>query len=187
MATNAVSICNSALVKIGAERIVALSDNTPAAIACNEQFAKVRDEVLRAHPWNCVISRVELSSVADYEDPMEEWAYKFSLPSDCLRVLRTKDDVDHKIEGRYLLAQDSSCVIQYIKQETDYTKYDAMLLETLSTRLAVDLSYAITQSKVVAEMLMAQYQRLLSEARSVDAQEGTPEDTVITDWIQTRI
>ena len=187
MATTAVSICNSALVKVGAERITSLDESTPGAIACNEQFTKIRDEVLRAHPWNCVIARVELASVADYEDPMGEWTAQFSLPSDCLRVLRTKDDVDYKIEGRYLLSNDSECSIQYIKRETDYSKYDPMLLECLSLRLAVELAYLITQSKSVAELLMIQYKALLSEARSADGQEGTADDAVVTDWTESRI
>lgn len=187
MATNDVSMCNSALSKIGAERITSLSDTTPGAILCNEQFDKIRKEVLRAHPWNCVITRVELAAIAGYEDPMEEWGYQFALPANCLRVLRTKDDVEHKIENGYLLADDSSCVILYIKNETDYSKYDSMLLECISTRLSVDLAYPLTQSHNVAEALMKRYQSLLAEARSVDGQEGTADDTVVTDWTESRI
>ena len=187
MATTAVSICNSALIKVGAERITSLSDSSPVAILCNEQFTKLRDEVLRAHPWNCAITRVELASVASYVDPMEEWAYKFSLPADCLRVLRTKDDVDYKIENGYLLADDSTCVIQYIKKETDYSKYDTMLIEALAMRIAVDVSYAIAQSTTQTQALWKAYQQLLGEARSVDGQEGTPDETVITEWSESRI
>lgn len=66
MATDAVAICNSALLKIGTEKITSLSDNTKRAIICNEQYAKIRDQVLRAHPWNFAIKRVTLS-VAERE------------------------------------------------------------------------------------------------------------------------
>lgn len=187
MATSAVSICNSAIAKIGGARITTLSDDTPAAILCNEQYDKLRREVLRAHPWNCVIDRVEVSAVADYEDPFEEWAYKYALPSNCLRVLRVSDNTDHKIEGRYILSDESTLAIHYIKDETDVTKYDALLLEVLATRIAVDLAYGITQSGIIGQALMKEYQMLLSEARSVDAQEGTPDDFVISDFTLTRI
>jgi len=62
MATNAEAICNSALLKIGASTIVSLSDSSVEAEACNEQYTKLRDELLRSHPWNFAMKRVFLGT-----------------------------------------------------------------------------------------------------------------------------
>lgn len=187
MTTTAVSICNSALIKVGADRISALSDTTPRAILCNEQFAKIRNAVLAAHPWNFAITRVALASVADYDDPLDQWAYQFTLPSDCLRVLNCQDsDIEFVIENGYLLSDESSISIRYIKEETDYSKYQALALDALSTRLAVELAYAIVQSRELGDSLMVQYRSHISEARGIDGQEGRMASIEITDWTDVR-
>ena len=45
LTTTEVSICNSALIKVGAERITSLSDSNKRAQLCSEQYSKMRDEV----------------------------------------------------------------------------------------------------------------------------------------------
>ena len=62
MAVDAEAICNSALIKIGASKIAALSDTNKRAILCNEQYPKLRDDLLRSHPWNFAIKRKVLSA-----------------------------------------------------------------------------------------------------------------------------
>ena len=47
MASSEVAICNSALIKIGAAEITSLSDVNKRAQLCNEQYSKLRDELLR--------------------------------------------------------------------------------------------------------------------------------------------
>lgn len=187
MTTTAVSICNSALIKIGEQRISALSDNNPRAILCNEQFTKLRDEVLIAHPWNFAVTRVALSAVADYDDPLGEWAYQFTIPSDCLRILRGDDDERiYVTENGYVLTDESTFGIKYIKQETDYSKYTPLFLEALATRIAIDASYAIVQSNELGDRLKQSYKALLSEARGIDGQEGTPQGFIINTWTDSR-
>lgn len=61
MASSEVAICNSALIKIGAAEITSLSDVNKRAQLCNEQYSKLRDELLRSHPWNFAIARKVLS------------------------------------------------------------------------------------------------------------------------------
>lgn len=61
MSATVENICNSALTKIGAATISSISDTNKRALLCNEQYAKLRDDLLRSHPWNFAIKRAYLA------------------------------------------------------------------------------------------------------------------------------
>lgn len=68
MATD-LEIANSALIKLGQEKIVLLNDGlTKRGITISEQFPKVRRRLIREHSWNFAIKRTKLS-VSPYEIP----------------------------------------------------------------------------------------------------------------------
>ena len=177
-----VDICNSALNMIGASNIISLTEDSRAARVCNQRYEFVRDAVFRAHPWNCLISRVEVA--ADATAPAFEFEYAHTLPTDpyCLRVLRPQDpDSVFKIEGRKLLANSTPFKFIYIARVTDPNEYDQLLIEALAARLAADISYALVNSATLTQSLFAIYDAKLSEARFVDATEGTPDNVVNID------
>tara|TARA_R100000700_G_scaffold40105_1_gene54760 strand:+ start:3001 stop:3591 length:591 start_codon:yes stop_codon:yes gene_type:complete len=177
-----VDICNSALNMIGASNIISLTEDSRAARVCNQRYEFVRDAVFRAHPWNCLINRVEVA--ADATAPAFEFEYAHTLPTDpyCLRVLRPQDpDSVFKIEGRKLLANSTPFKFIYIARVTDPNEYDQLLIEALAARLAADISYALVNSATLTQSLFAIYDAKLSEARFVDATEGTPDNVVNID------
>jgi hypothetical protein len=183
-----VQICNSALLKIGEPRINSLSDNTKAAIACNEQYEKLRNEVLRAHPWNFAIKRAELASVATA--PVYGFDQAYQIPTDCLRILGHEGeeyDRDYKVEGDKVLTNTSEFKIRYISLIEDTSKYDENFQEALALRIAADLAYYLTQSTSLKSQLLQEYELSLSRARSYDAQEGFPEDIGADFWINQRL
>lgn len=184
MSVSDVGICNSALIKIGASRINSLADNNKAAIICSEQYTKLRDEVLRSHPWNFAIKRAALGALVT--PPAYEWLTAFQLPGDCLRVIETQYDEPYTVEGRSLLANVTTINIRYIAQIVDPTLFDSIFQEALALRIAADLSTAITNSQPMQDRMFAAYKEQLRLARSMDAQEGTPEDENPTIWAQVR-
>jgi hypothetical protein len=177
-----VDICNSALNMIGASNIISLTEDSRAARVCNQRYEFVRDAVFRAHPWNCLISRVEVA--ADSTAPAFEFEYAHTLPTDpyCLRVLRPQDpDSVFKVEGRKILSNSTPFKFIYIARVTDPNEYDQLLIETLAARLAADISYALINSATLTQSLYAIYESKLSEARFVDATEGTPDNVINID------
>lgn len=187
MAVNQVSICNSALAKIGAEPISSITEDTKAARIANRLFNYIRDEVMRAHPWNFALSRTTLTP--DGTTPDSEYDYRYVIPNDCLRVLSTPDDddLDWVVEGGYILTnQDTELPIRYIFRNEDPSSWDSCFAEAFAWRLAADMSYAITQSLNLFEYCMAQYKAMLSEARSIDGSEGRIKALVADDWIRVR-
>lgn len=118
-----------------------------------------------------------------------EFTYKLALPSDCLRVLRVNDaecGVDWRIEGRFILSQDSELEIKYVQDVTDYTLMDSAFYDLLSTALALEIAYKISQSSTLLEQLAEMYRRQMGKVRHVDATEDPAETLGADDWINSR-
>tara|TARA_R100001129_G_scaffold14899_1_gene9573 strand:+ start:405 stop:956 length:552 start_codon:yes stop_codon:yes gene_type:complete len=167
---------------IGASNIISLTEDSRAARVCNQRFEFVRDAVMRAHPWNCLIVRTSLA--ADSDTPAFEFDHQHTLPTDpyCLRVLRPEDpDTVFRVEGRKIISSTTPFKMIYVARITDPNEYDQLLIESIASRLAADISYALVNSASLSQMLMATYENKLSEARFVDATEGTPANTVNID------
>jgi len=189
MATDAVEICNSALVKIGAARITSLSDSTKEAKLCNQIFVSIRDEVLRAHPWNFAKKRATLS--VDATAPNWGYSYRFALPVDCLRILKTQYPTDDWVqEAGFILTNDysSELKIQYVYKVTDTALFEPNFDEALASRMASELAYAISQSSELKNTMFAEYERKLADTRSFNGQSsGNPPEIVYADdWLNSR-
>ena len=187
MATSVIEICNNALLDLGEDVIMSLGDDSKAAGLCNHRWPAVRDAVLRAHPWNCAMAQAELA--AGTAAPLWKWECKYALPTDFLRVIQVvgrdgEDIEDWEIQGNIILCDDNAPIfISYVRCETDPRKYDALLTETLSARLAAALAYPLTGSTSLAQAYWELYQKKLAEARGVDAREGVPESVTPTTWL----
>ena len=96
--------------------------------------------VLRSHPWNFANKRVELAQLT--ESPAFEYDFQFQLPADCLRVLKTDDELDiFKIEGRQLLSNNAIVKILYTSRIEDTTQFDSLFTETLSLMIGSKLPF----------------------------------------------
>ena len=167
-----VTIANAALHQIGATQILAFNEDSKAARIINDRYSKVRDAVFRAHPWNCLATRVSIAK--DTAAPAFEFSAQFTLPTDpfCLRVLTLDDpNIIYKIEGRKLLCNESTIKMLYTGRITDTSVYDILLTETISAALASDIAYPLVGSTSLARELYAKYEMKLSEARFIDATE----------------
>ena len=183
MATE-VSICSNALRRLGDDPITSLTDDTERARLCNAFYTDARDAVLRSHPWNFAITRASLAQLSD--TPSYGFAYQYSLPTNpyCLRVLEMEyPDYIFKVEnvathGRVLLTDEGTAKILYIARITDTNLFDSMFVDVLTAKLSLDLAYPVTNSLQVQQQMQKLYQTKLSEARSIDGQEGFIDDLV---------
>lgn len=195
MAASEVTICNLALAALGADRIADLGDDSQPARLCSVFYEPGRDAVLRAYPWNFAIRRAALAALSD----APAWGFdrQYQLPEGpspeyCLRVLEVDQADDRNapflIEGRKILTDiEAPLYIKYIARVTDPAQFDAAFIRALAARLAVDLAYPLTASASMVEQVSKLYQAVMSEARIVDAQEGTPGTVSATDWIEDRL
>ena len=166
-----VDICNGALNQLGATTILSLTEDSKNARLCNSRFTQVRDGVFRSHPWNCLQKRIELAQ--DTTAPAWGFSYAYTLPADCLRLLRILDyDSNYKVEGRKILSNTSSMKILYVSRVTDPNEYDELLRETLSAALGADIAFAVTSNNQTATNMYTLFQDKLKDARFVDSTEG---------------
>ncbi len=184
--TSVVEIGNIALVNLGENTITSLSDDVKAARLINRRYAPIRDAVLRAHPWNCAMTRAQLAS----SDPPPLWgpAACYPLPTDCLRVLRLDDpSVVWKVEGRTVVTNASAPLnILYARRIADPNDFDPLLVEAIAARLAADLAHPITQSTTLVQVMWDLYRQKLIEARGVDGQEGAGDEVIADTWLTAR-
>ena len=166
-----VDICNGALNQLGASTILSLTEDSKNARLCNSRYTQVRDALFRTHPWNCLQARLELAASSD--SPAWGFTYAYTLPANCLRLLRVLDyDSNYKVEGRKILSNASTMKILYISRITDPNEYDELLRETLSAALGADIAYAVTSNNTTSQNMILSYQEKLKDARFVDSTEG---------------
>jgi len=188
-----VDLCNSALNLLGASTISALTDDNKNARLCNQRYEPVRNRVFRSHPWNCLIKRVQLAQ--DSTAPVIEFSYQYTLPSDCLRVLKIhngttdsiQSDMEYKVEGRKIKTNEGTVYLVYVAVDTDPNNYDTYLAESISHQLAADLAYAITNNATLANNYMARADERLREARFIDATENSVDTIEANEFTDARL
>jgi hypothetical protein len=174
MATD-VSICSNALVMLGAAPIASFTEGTTAARVASNLYPDIKRAFLRAHPWNAAITRVQLAPLS--AGPAFGRSRSFLLPSDCVRVLSVEFggmDIEHKIEGRNILADSSVVDLRYVTSLAE-DLWDSSMVEAMTLRMAAAMAYAITKSAALAEAWGGTADRKMREAKTLDGQEGTPD------------
>ncbi len=188
--SSVINICNSALNLLGASTISALTDDSKNARLCNQRYEPIRNRVFRSHSWNCLTKRVQLAQ--DSSAPVVEYSYQYTLPADCLRVLKIhtgsadsiSSSIDYKVEGRKIKTNEGTVYLVYIAIDTDPNNYDSYLQESIAHQLAADIAYAVTNNATLANNYMTRADERLREARFIDATEnalGTIESNEFTD------
>jgi hypothetical protein len=181
-----VDICNIALSRIGEGTIIDLSEDSKAARQCNLIYNDVRDSVLREHPWNFAIKRVELALLPTA--PLFEFDFQHRLPSDCLRVLKTDDDLTpYRIEGSSLLSNNAAVIIEYISRIEDSTMFDSLFVDCFADRIGADLTYNLSDNNTLTQLMFQRSKDKIKQARAMDGQEGIPRSIEADTWLNSRL
>ncbi len=200
MALSDVGIANSALSKIGAGSIIALTDDTPAGRAVLARYAVVRDAELTRHVWRFSIKRAALAALAG--SPTFGYTYHYAFPADCLRLLVVgesapgldlseyrsgSDTLDYTVEGREILTEyGAPLYIRYVYRVEDPTLFDNAFAEALSARLAYELVTALSDSTSRKEAAWADYQSALRDAVRSNALQQPAQAIPDDSWLSVR-
>lgn len=190
MAGSDVEICCRALDLLGAQPITALDDGSVAARLCARNYGPARDSVLRDYPWNDAQARAVLA--ADAQPPAWGFAYAFTLPVDCLRVVEIDGELRHggrwRLEGDKLLTDAAGPLhIRYTRRLTDPGRIGPLLADAIAARLAAQIAFPITNSASQAEQMRALAEQMIRRARHIDAVEQSQDEQVTADdWTSAR-
>lgn len=179
MAVSKTDICNNAIGRIGAQRIMDIDDAaSKSARICKNAYEINLREVLRLAPWNFAKDRVQLAELSTA--PVFGWAKQYQLPTDFIRLIQF-NDLDawqdepsdfYEIEGRKLLTDEETARIEYIKFVDDPNQYDALFTKALVVLLASEIAVPIRQDEGLAGKLLAEFTSLkLPNARKTDGNE----------------
>jgi hypothetical protein len=185
-----VDILNRGLQKLGAKRIISLSEESKNARACAVVWEPILYAELTDHPWSCAIKRVEIAA----DDPTPDFgrANSFTLPADYLRLLKpdpayNTPDLDFQVEGRKIFTDWAGPIqIRYIYKITDPNEMDALLIEALSAKAAFELCEEITQSNTKKEALRKDYEDTINRAKRTNAIIRIPQESAPHSWVTCR-
>lgn len=187
-----VEVANGALDRLGADRIVSLTENSTNARTLNAVLVPIRDRLLRQHPWNFSITRAQLA--ASTTAPAHTRTNAFPLPPACLRLLPMDPESNHlpsdwQIENHLgtpaIVTNDSAPLdIRYVAQIADPNVMDSLFVELWAVEMAFATCKKITGSNTLKESLREDRKAILSEARRANAFENVaqqfPESSFIT-------
>lgn len=174
---SAVSICSNALVMLGAKPINDLDQATDQARICKNVYDSVRDNVLRAHTWNCATRRVQLAPLA--AKPDFDFTHQFQLPGDWLRTVQVGEKgapIPYRTEGQRLLADVTLLPLVYIWRNKDVASWSANLIHVMELAMAAKIAYAVTSSASVRDSQRDEFMRELKVAKAIDGQDDPPEE-----------
>jgi hypothetical protein len=166
------SICNGALLKIGVPTIQSLSEGTREAKACNSEFSKARQYVLRLYPWGFASRRTILAPLP--EAPAFEYDYQLQLPSNLLRIVELVDySGPHKVEGSVLLANSDIIYLKYVEDTIDITNADSLFTEALEWYLGYMLARYLTESETARAEAFQGFKNTMPMAKFVQSTENS--------------
>jgi hypothetical protein len=107
------SICNSALMRCGAEPILIGELTTPTSkrgLAVVNQYETTLKEMLNDSSWNFATVRVELTE--ELTVPLFGATRLYTLPNDCIRVLELEDKVPYRVETGLIHCDQESVLLK---------------------------------------------------------------------------
>ncbi|NUG21176.1 hypothetical protein [Acinetobacter lactucae] len=173
MSVSKVIICNNALSMIGGQQIASFEEDTKLAQTCRNLYDTTRLSILRSHPWSCAKKRQILSPISTY--PSFGYAHAFPLPSDYVLIISANTE-RYEVENRYILADTEVVYLEYVFDNDNEQTWDAMLVQTLTYKMASELSKPVTGSDAAGQSAEAKFQFMIKQARTVNGQERPSQD-----------
>ena len=182
-----VSICSQALILLGAQPINDFGEATDRARIASNLYPDEREQLIRAHTWNCCVKRAVLAPEATA--PAFGYARQFLLPGECLRLLSVGADghaEDYQLEGRHVLYDGTALSVRYLYAPEE-ALWDKHIVHVMKLRMAWAMAYPITKSSAVRDGAREDYQDALRLAKAIDGQENPPEEILDSPLLTARL
>ncbi len=187
MAQSITDCCNDALQRVGATRILNIDDDSKSARQCKVAWDGCRRSELRDHRWCFAIKRAVLAP--DSTAPAFDFTYQFTLPSDCLRILRPSDyALDWVVEGRKILTNSGNILnLRYIADIENPALWDSLFYDLMGVAVAQAICESITGSNAKLQTLGVDYEAIVKKAKRTNSVEQAPTSAPDDDYWVARL
>lgn len=188
-----VEIANRALTKLGAERVLLLTDNSKEARTMNSMFDTVFDAELRRHRWKFAIKRATLPALV--ATPEWGYAYAYQLPADFLALVQVNEYYVRGLKQKTLWTVESGQIltdlpaplkVRYIRRVDNLALLDPLFVEVVACKLAFEACETLTQSSTKKSAAGDEYSFAITEATRQDAIENPPDELPWGSWNDSR-
>lgn len=183
-----VQIINNGLSKIAASRITRIDPpQTPLEGFMAAGYPQWKRSELTKRRWVFATEHYKQLTKVDTLTGVDK-PYKFALPNDCLRPIRTKK-TEWEQRGRYLYSAYDILYIDYIRN-ADESEFDPLFNDVLSARVGIESVEYVTQSNKKEEKAIGYYDKAVKEAAQANAfiigAEDIQEDDEDFSWVSSR-
>jgi len=181
MALTKFDICSQALIKVGSDTINSFADGTHESNVCSVMYDTIKKSLLFYTFWNFAIKKQTLNRLS--ETPTDtKFKYVHSLPADVIRIKSVIDQNGHpnytyRKEGQKVYSNISTVILEYV-QNMDETYMPPFFVESLVSKVALEINEAITGSGSLTDRLAQDFQQKLRASRIADGQENPPQNIV---------
>lgn len=205
-----IQLCNRSLMRIGAETINSITENSASAIACNLFFDDLARELMSEHPWHFAKKQVALVIDTTVTLPTE-WLYAYSSPSDMLRLrgieaqayavaephyhkdgLIYSDAIvagaspRHELRGETIFANTADAVAVYTGDITDTEKWSVGFTRAFIERLSAELVMPIKDDERRYRALISSAEAQANKAKAQDVAQQDNRINRISNTMQSR-
>ena len=194
-----IEICNLALSRVAVTQAIAsFTERSKEAEQCRVFYSHLRELVLQEFPWPFAESIVAL---ADLGNPAPGWAFRYRYPADCLKIrnivqpgfrraLSSDMEIPYQIGydagGRVIHTDQPEAVCRFTFKVEDSTFFDALFVEALAWRLAMDLALPLTSKPDLQQFAAQQYQMALTLAEGSAFQESQSDPEPESEFVTVR-
>lgn len=184
------TICNLALHKVGAARILSIDDGTKSASVLKDIYDSCLDAELSAHPWIFAITRALIPAASTA--PPFGFKAAYPLPTGYLKMVevgqhwafyRADWGPRFAIEsGAVLTDAVSPLAIRYVRRITAAGDLVAGFVQSFACRLAAECAESLTQNLSKRQAAWEEWKQAISLAKRTNDIELPPQRNLPTAW-----
>lgn len=162
-----IGLISKALILCGEKPLEALDDNRYGATVGANLFELVYETELQSNRWRFAMAKKACSQLVD--TPLNEWAYSYQIPTDCLIPIGVYPLQPYEIYGDKIYTNATSVTLEQLTKPdiTDVPAYFALLL---TYALAKNMIKPITESDNAVKDMTHKYNMQRATAMYADAQ-----------------
>lgn len=165
MAYSSISIASNASILLGANTIASFEEESAEATVAANLYETSYLSLLTNHRWRFATKKAQLARLS--ATPLNGYQYKFTIPSDCLYVIKT-DANSYEIYENEIHSNNTAMEIDYIYR-VDETRLPAYFVKMFEFYLASQFAIPITGDLNKADLYMKAYETELKRAKYADS------------------